>query len=439
MSAIALERRSEGGTTALVRFAQTGFFGLYLLSGLQAYALGPIPFDWFAQFGFIGLALTLFFLGRPLPMPYLRPYAWIVGWAVVVTAIGAGTHDFASMMPEVSTSSYPIFIGLRFLVFASFSATAYVVAWILTHGDSERLFRTLIGIGTALAIVALYIYVAPALGLPEPPRTRLGTAGGEQFTTFSYAFHRALGTFREPSHLASWILIPFFVSVGRNGVLPTIPTLLMGGALLLTGSLTGILSAAIGFLAATLLFGSKRSTGLRVSLQMSMVVAAGAVLFLVWTQVGSSESANLFEALGDRIVPILEAGGLEDTNRGYVFRYISDTGLPFFGLGLGHPNLVMTRDLNLNITGVFSNLYISTIARMGWIGLILMLYAFSQPLLGAWFGRRRANPKIIWSATAGYVAWLSIFFVLYEEPTLSFGVATALLMFAAKPEGQPSD
>lgn len=439
MAAIAAESLVPIRSTPLARFAQGGFVALYLLSGLQAYALGPVPFDWFAQFGFIGLALTLVFLGRPVAIPHLRPYAWIVVWAVLVTAVGIGTRDYASMMPQIATSSYPIFIGLRFLVFASFAAAAYVAVWVLTYGHADRLIRAIVGIGAVLAAVALYIYVAPTFGLPEPPRTRLGTSGGEQFTTFNYAFHRALGTFREPSHLSAWLILPFFLSVGRNGVLPSLPTVLMGGALLLTGSLTGILSAFLGFLFATLSFGRERSMGLRVTLQMSAVVAVGGVLFLVWTQLASSNSVSLFSVLIERLGPILAAGGLEDTNRGYIYRYISETGLPFFGLGLGHPNLIMTRDLSLDIIGAFSNLYLSTIARLGWIGLALMIYALSLPLLGAFLNRRGANPRLIWSSAAAYAAWLTVFLVLYEEPTLSFGIATALLAFAARPEGRPAD
>ena len=91
-------------------------------------------------------------------------------------------------------------------------------------------------VGVLCAAMALYIYVAQLSGLPEPPRTRMGTGGDQQATTFTYAFHRAMGTFQEPGDLASWLVLPLFLSFlarGRYKNLGSIAIAALGSVLLL--------------------------------------------------------------------------------------------------------------------------------------------------------------------------------------------------------------
>lgn len=436
MAALAASARAVPRTTPLVVAATWAFSFLFLLSGLQAYNVGPVPLDWIAQFGFMGLAAALISLGRRVRFVSLRPFAVLLVWAVLVTAYQAGTRDFAAYMPEISTTPYPLFIMLRVAAIVGFLSAAYAVAWLLQFGCPDRIRATIVGIAAFLAVVALYIYIAPSLGLPEPPRTRLGTGGREQSTVFSYAFHRALGTFREPSHLAAWLVLPFFLSMIRKSALPSIATLIIGAAILLTGSLTGILSAAIGFLVATLFFGSRESVGLRAAVRVGIVFAAALGIFSVFTQFGSKANAGLLTVLWERIGPIFEATGLAETNRGYIYSYVQQVDYPVFGLGLGHANLLMGRDLGFGLLGNFASLYLAIWAAAGFLGIALLAYGLLRPLAAVWVCRFKGDATWLWATVAAYVSWIVVFGVLYEELSVGFGVVLAFLWFAGRPRGE---
>lgn len=437
MSAIAAGSHPVSRESVLPMVATRAFFGLFLLSGLQAYNIGPVPIDWLAQFGFIALAVVLLLCGRPVSIPSLRPYAVLLIWAVLVTAYQAGTRDFSIYMPEISTTPYPLFIALRFAAIAGFLAAAYCVVWLLQYGAPERIRVGIVLIATFLALVALYIYVAPSLGLPEPPRTRLGTGGKEQSTVFTYAFHRALGTFREPSHLAAWLVLPFFLSLIRKGLLPPFSTLVIGAAILLTGSLTGILSVTIGFTVASLFFGARKSVGLRASVRVGLVFLAALGVFSIFIQFGKGARADLFTVLIDRIGPIFATNGFTETNRGYIYSYIQQVDYPAFGLGLGHANLLMGRDLGFGLLGNFASLYLNVWAATGFAGVILLAYGLLRPLAVVWLRRFEGDPTWIWAAIGAYVSWLTVFAVLYEELSIGFGVVLAFLWYAtrSRPEG----
>src|SRR5207248_9563510 len=138
----------------------------------------------------------------------------------------------------------------------------------------DRLFTAILAVAVLVSIAAIYIYIAQQLDLPEPPRSRLGTSGGAQAVRFTYDFHRATGTFREPGLLASWLIVPFFICLTMRGAIPTVSAALIGGTLLLTGSLAAIVGVGIGLGVAAL-------TGVRAGKgHLRTMVAATLVLLL---------------------------------------------------------------------------------------------------------------------------------------------------------------
>ena len=293
----------QTGYGALVRIVRPAYIALYVASALGAYSVGPVPIQWFAQLAFIALgALHLLVSRRVWKVPGAVIMLVFLGWAVIVNALNAGR--FEGMMPAYATLPYWLFVTLRYASVLSFLSAFYLGFWLLWAGRRRDLSHAIVRIGVIFAVVALYIYVAGLVGLPEPPRTRLGTGGfaGQVTAEFSSAglmFRRAIGTFREPSHLADWLLLPFFLSLGRPGVRARVATALIALTLLLTVSLQGIISVIVAMAAVTVLTNPFRAENLR------RLAGASISLGILLLTVGGLSIG----ALGDgvRVIDVIDA------------------------------------------------------------------------------------------------------------------------------------
>jgi len=113
---------------------------------------------------------------------------------------------------------------------------------------------------------------------------------------------------------------------------------------------------------------------------------------------------------------------------------------PIFGLGLGHANLLMGRDLGFGLLGNFASLYLSIWAAAGFLGIALLAYGLVRPLAAVWVRRLEGDASWIWATVAAYVAWLAIFGVLYEELSIGFGIVLAFLWSSVRPRTEePAD
>ena len=189
------------------------FVTLFLGTGLAAYSIGSVPIQWLAQAGFVVLAAALV-LGlkriRIVPGGYIL--IMFMGWALVVNGFNAGR--FAAEMPALAPLPYELFIIVRYINLLSFTAVLYLTFWLLTQGYAKSLTNWIVLIGVLVSLAALYIYIANIYGLPQPPRSRMGTSGGEQATTFSYGYffyNRALGTFVSRATWLNGCCCPFFL------------------------------------------------------------------------------------------------------------------------------------------------------------------------------------------------------------------------------------
>jgi hypothetical protein len=422
----------EASSTSSTSFVLRGFTLLLFISGLQAYALGPIPFDWLAQFGFIALAASLVMIrGAWIPRG-AQPMLWLFLWLAVVTLWNSGVNNFAASMPAGATSPYNVFIGLRLLSYASFISIVIVVYWLLKRGQLDGVCRWTVGIGAFFAFAALYIYLAHTLGLPEPPRTRMGTGGDEQSIVFTYAFHRALGTFREPSHLAEFLIVPLFLSIaGRKGRWSIWRSGLIASALLLTGSLTGIMGAAIGFAGGLLVCGVFRQRSLVGVMRIGLILILGLGAFSLLA-IEQDGRADLIAVVWDRLVPLMTEGGLSASNRNVIYEQVHAMQVPVFGYGLGNSNILLSESLGVEVMASYQSLYYNVLYSAGFIGLILLIYAFSEPLLRAWAKAPRVtDPRLLYAA-CGYIAWLVMFGVHAEQLNPMFAVAFVLLIFLSR-------
>jgi O-antigen ligase len=305
-------------------------------------------------------------------------------------------------------------------------------------GHREALVRRIVWIGTATALAGVYIYFAQVQGWWEPGRSRLGTDGGEQTTLFAYAFHRAMGTFREPSHFAEWLVIPFFLSFAHKGRGKNLHTAAMAAALLLTGSLTGILAIASGLAGALALGNPFRGGRLKVPLRLALAAGAGLVLFNAVAVTRAGETADLLKVLTSRIEPILE-GGVGQSNRYYVYDYVASQPIPIVGAGLGHAQMQFSLEHGSTVITSFLSLYLNALFSVGVPGLAMLLLLLAFPVVGLARQRRyRTHPELM-PLMAAYLGWLVMYVVHSEELSLVFGVLFALVAWESTAQAQAED
>jgi O-antigen ligase len=400
-------------------------------SALDAYSIFGVPIQWLVQIITIAAATYLALKHRVGAPPGFGILVVFLLWAVCVTGVSLAISDYESQLPPLVTTPYPLFLALRFASILAFMASLYIVWSMLARGRREAVVRSVVLMGTAIAVLAIYIYVAEILGLPEPPRTRLGTSGvGVQSITFTYAFHRALGTFREPSLLGAWLLVPLFLSMTTGRRVLSVYTVIIGAALLLTGSLSSIVAVVAGLLAAVPL-ASRGVGGLKAVARAVAALAAAFAIFSVVAVSNSSSGVSLFAVIGQRLAPILSDPGLSQTDRGYIADYVAHTPLPYLGSGLGNADIQLSSYLHSAPLSSFISLYLTTAYSLGVIGLLLLGAFLLTPVLGL-VRRRRPQDGLPLLLAAAYAAWIVVFAVAIEEFSLMFAIAFALLAFETR-------
>lgn len=416
--------------------AEVVFRGLVLLfagTALAAYTLGPIPAPWVAQGGLVALAAALV-LGRDRVMvvPGGTVLVAFVAWALAVNVLQA--DRYMSIMPMNASLPYPLYVAVRYVGIFSFAAAFYLALWLMYRGYAPRLVNAVVLVGVSVALFSFYVYAAHIFGLPEPPRNRAGTgdAGGPQATLFSSGstgvYRRMLGPFREPSQLAEWLLIPFFFSFARTGRLARTCRACLGGALVLTVSMGGLVSACAGAVMGLLLTHPLRAGNRR--RVVVMLATVGAVAFVAGgISVGAGENVtNLLSIVTFRIDEILE-GGIGQSNRGYVLDYIRENPAPPLGYGMGNGNIIFSEHAGLHRPVSFLSLYVNVLYSAGVVGLALLAIFLARPVLRAM--RTRGDTEL--GATPvflmAYLAHMVMFAVNSEELTIPFALAAAVLVY----------
>ncbi|HEX6373816.1 MAG TPA: hypothetical protein VF006_33115 [Longimicrobium sp.] len=420
------------GVVSYPRAALAAFTAVYVGTALGAYAFGPVPFQWLSQFGLLGAAGLLLLAGRLRAVPGLGVMVPLVAWAAVVTLANLVAFNFPLLMPPLASSPYPVYIALRFVGLLTFAAAAALVYYLLQNGYRDALLRRVVWVGTLTALAAVYIYFAQVQGWWEPGRTRMGTAGGEQATTFAYAFHRAMGTFREPSQLAEWLVLPFFLSFAYQGRGRVLHTLAMSAAMLLTGSLTGVLAIGGGLTGALLLGNPFSRARLRVPLRLAAVAFAGLLLFNAIAVSNGASAADLLEVISGRLGPMLD-GGIGQSNRGYVYDYASRQPVPLVGAGVGHANLVFGAADGTPVISAFLSLYVNYWFSLGIPGVVLLALLLLLPVARLVRGPRYRSDPYLMLLLAVYLGWLVMYTVHSEELTLVFGIVFGMVAYEGRP------
>lgn len=400
---------------------------LIIGNGLGAYAIGSIPIQWLVNACIIIISIFCISKKFCLSLSY-KVFLIYCAWLVIVTMLNMLVFNYEDIMPSRAATTYFFFISLRFLTILIFSAIMSIVFYLSIKGYNNQIKEMVVSLGVIISIAALYIYIAQLFGLPEPFRSRMGTGGDIQPTTFSaYVFHRAMGTFREPSMLAEWLLLPFFLSfISQKRMM--IPSIIIGAVMLLTGSLTGIVSIIIGLVISIVISNPFKTLNLKVSLNLIFASLIGIVIFNFIVGSFAGVNVSIIDAVWGRISPIIfKEGGMTHSNRVHVYAYVNSNPVPSIGYGLGNANIVFSNySGNDIITGLLS-LYFNILYSSGIVGLVLLIVFLLVPLNVKILWRNK-NPHLFY-LLAAYLAWMVSFTVHSEEFTVMFGITYALFIY----------
>jgi hypothetical protein len=412
------------------RVALNGTIACFGGTALAAYSVGPIPVQWIAQGGIVGIAVAMI-LGRDrlLRVPGAAPLLLLLAWALLLNIIYY--RHFAPLQPARATLPYPFYIAVRYINVLAFAAAFYLTYWLQARGYRDVLIKRVVVVGVIVGAAAFYIFFAQMLGLPELPRTRMGTGGGEQvtgrFSSANISYVRMLGTFREPSHLAEWLLVPLFISLTRPGVRGRIGAALLTTTMLLTVSLTGIVAAIAGWVGGIVALNPFRGTNIK---RVAMGVAVVAVLFVAVQQlsVGFFESVSIYSVLNARTLELVE-GGVRASNRGYVYQFFAENPPPLFGYGLGNGNIYFSNISGAELVNSFLSLYVSMLYATGLPGFCLLILFLLTPIARMRTSRVASRDRTQSGVLMGYLAYLAAFAIAPEELSVPFGIVAGLLAF----------
>jgi len=424
--------RLEGRITAPAASANslfTAFGALVLLNAADAWNVGPIPIEWLVRLGMIAVAMWHMLNGG---LRFAPGSAWLLAflsWGIFVTGCNVIVGNYSTQMPSAATTSYNIYVLLRVINLLAFTAMLQITYTLCRDGRASDVRRWIIFAGAVVAVFSLYVYFAQTFGLPFPARTRLDTNGTmDHFTTFSGVLHRAIGPFREPSMLAEWLVLPLFLSFVEKNRWSQVAAVLIMAAVLLTASLTGISAAVAGLVIALLVTNPFRRANFKLIAQMAVVFVLALFLFQTFVVSNYADEISLFGVLSSRIVPLLQEG-VSESNRNYVWEYVTKVPLPLFGEGFGNSNLAFARYLGAELPASFLSVYFNAAYSTGWLGLALIIGFLSWPVRRLWTTAvRTADHRGVFLITAAYCGWLVMYTAHSEELAPLFAVAFALLV-----------
>jgi hypothetical protein len=415
----------------------------FLFNALDAYSVYDVPISWVGSvIPFIGF---IFCGVKSYALRLSSGFIILLCFLTLVTIWNCSFGDYERLMPSKYAGTYESFIALRFVNYIAFILYTCILTEVFTSGYLRKFAKSISVIACLIAIYSFYVYAAQLFGLPEVPRTRLGTGGEAQATMFTYDFHRAMGTFREPSHMASWMVVMlFFPLICWSGLRAVFALSLIVGAIVLSGSLSAFLALlVVAVIFAILQFGSLRLTSFPSIIRGAIVISVSLGIFYLFSFVyESGESGSYFSTMWDRIAPVFASqDALMTTNRSYIYKWVGEEGgIPILGYGLGNSNLVLSAAFGGDLVYSFLNLFLNILYSGGMIGLLLLAWAYLKPAIDL-----LKNNQVLWSrdlvvfsAMGTYISMTVFFMGSKEEFSLLFSIPIAL-MLALKNGPIPSD
>lgn len=407
------------------RFTYYWLVVIYFLSATEAYQIFSYPLQWIGSLLAVLSFILLLIKDRTCHVLYLYPLLLVIAlffFSMLGWLFWSSRIEFEHLLPSGATTDYYGFISLRYLQYIVFVAVYFLTVDYLKRNGLLKLANTVVFSGVVVSIYAVYVYIAQIYGFPEVPRSRIGTGGEGQSVNFTYAFHRAMGPFREPSHLAQWLVLPFFMTFLGKSYLYLGSRFLIVFVVILTGSLTGILSIFIGYLFAMLIV-----FPLRISLtgigKFGITILLAVFVFSNFAIPNEGGSVDILSVLIDRLIPIIQ-DGMEASNRGHIYEYVALHDIPLIGYGFGNANLLIGDYMGLGLVGSFLSLYLNVIYSTGYLGILFAILLIIVPVF--LLLRFRAEDKDRqFVLLAAYIGWLLIYFSLVEEVSISFAIIYA--------------
>lgn len=387
---------------------------------LAAYTVVGLPLK---VVGWLFLIGSLFlFRSHSIPRSIRRASHLVLALAVIFSLANIVNLNESWSMPGGATTGYSGFVFLRYFELFLFVLALYVSYRITRSKGADDLVRFYTKLGFIVALYALYVWVAQQHGWWEPPRTRMGT-GGQDFLTqavsFQYAFHRALGPFREPSHLAQWLILPLFLCLVHFDRRTYCSFAVMLGVLLLTGSMLGVGMLASG---AGVLLVRKRKAFRKFRLRwLAMAFAVGTIAIYF-------SGFTLLDTVAERLGLFFE-DGVFGTNRAYVWRYVYAEPPPILGFGLGNATIRFGVWRGSDLSASYLSAYLHYLYAGGLVALIMFLWLLIQPFTESRRIHKLTELWVVDLLLAVHGAWVFCYF--FHAETLNLSHAAALGMFFA--------
>ena len=100
-----------------------------------------IPFAWIASIPLVYVPWLIARNNRLLLVPGMGTLGLFTVWAAMVTFVQSQTYDYASLMPPLATTSYPVFLGLRFINLFAVAAQLYLTYYLLCNDTATKYSR----------------------------------------------------------------------------------------------------------------------------------------------------------------------------------------------------------------------------------------------------------------------------------------------------------
>jgi len=412
-------QQSKKRMSAQIQFL---FFGLVYFDTLAAYNILMVPVPWLSYF--ISTLLLIVFVMRKSLTIAVPNYMFIlilyVFFALFVLGKNTVTNQ-AFEMPSQATLPYIPFLLVRLFLLVGYIFTVVAVYSMSLLYGTRTIVKILIVALAVIAFSSLYIYISPLFGLWEPSRNRIGT-GGQDFTTtqitFSYGFYRALGTFREPGHLAAWIVGIFFftssISSSKHNTRNLLVAVLAIIVIILSGSLLGFIALATGIL--VMLITGRFKFSFRSFLYLLALVAGGMAVIYVF-------NIDFVGTLSPRIEALLSYGP-SATNRFHVWKYFLEVQPPLLGFGLGNSNIKLSSYLGNSLMSSHLSIFLGSWYSLGYIGVLLVTLYLAFPFISVKTWKMARRDAILAACMASLASWL----VFYSGNNEEFALIHAVIV-----------
>ena len=214
-----------------------------ILNSLSSISIIDIPLPWIGTVLIILLLLSF----QKVHINYFILIPTITIFCLAIILNISNYFYYELIILDKMTTPYYLFVMIRYLNTLSYLAMVMILIELCIAGKWEWIIKFIVNLGVLVSFYAVYVYFAQTYNFSELlPRSRLGTAAGAQSIVFSYEFHRAMGSFREPSHLAEFLMVPFILAFLNGDKLVAWKKIIIFIVIFLTGSMSAILSLFIG-------------------------------------------------------------------------------------------------------------------------------------------------------------------------------------------------